>query len=72
MEKKIEIVKTRCICCSGKGYVLSKKRTKVTALQKKKIILMYRKGMGIREIQRSLKIEHPYSVTYAIKTANVI
>lgn len=67
---KKDLVQTKCICCSGKGYVFRKKRVSVTEKQKKEIIKLYKKGMGIREIQRHLKIEHPYSVTYAIKTAN--
>ena len=67
---KKDLVKAKCICCSGKGFVFRKKRVAVTEIQKKEIIKLYRKGLGIREIQRQLKIQHPYSVTYAIKIAN--
>lgn len=65
-----DLVKKKCICCAGTGFVWGKKRVAVTQEQKKKIIQLYKKGKGIREIQRELKIEHPYSVSYAIKTAH--
>ena len=65
-----DLIKTKCICCSGKGFVFRKKRGSVTENQKKEIIKLYKKGLGIREIQRQLKIQNPYSVTYALKTAN--
>jgi len=47
-----DLVKKKCICCGGTGYVLGKRRGSVNEEQKKKIIQLYKKGKGIREIQR--------------------
>lgn len=60
----------RCIACNGKGKVKRIIRDKITDKQKKEILKLYRKGGGIREIARILKIKNPYSVTYYIKTSN--
>lgn len=60
----------RCIACNGKGKVKRIIRDYITDAQKKEILKLYRKGLGIREIQRFLKIKHPYSVSYYIKTCN--
>ena len=49
---------------------LERKEYQLQKNKRKKSLSYTKKGMGIREIQRHLKIEHPYSVTYAIKTAN--
>ena len=60
-----------CIACKGKGKVKRIKRDKITEKQKKEILKLYRKGLGIREIQRHLKIKNPMSVSYYIKTCNI-
>jgi transposase-like protein len=60
----------RCIACNGKGKVKRIVRSSITEKQKNEILKLYRKGLGIREIQRTLKIKNPYSVSYYIKTAN--
>jgi len=60
-----------CICCNGKGKVMVKKPVnQITFDQKGKILALYKKGFGIREIQRKLNIKHPGSVSYYIKSAN--
>lgn len=66
--KKTKLV--NCIACCGKGKVLRIIRGKVTEEQKKETLRLYRKGYGIREIARMVKIKNPYSVTYIIKTSN--
>lgn len=70
MEQKIK--KVKCIACKGHGYVNRVERKNISEEQKSKILRLYRKGKGFREIARLLKIKHPYSVQYAIKTANEI
>ena len=62
--------KVKCVACKGKGHVLKIIRGKVSDEQRKEILKLYRKGHGIREIARLVKIKHPYSVQYAILTAN--
>lgn len=69
-KKKEKCKEVRCIACNGKGKVMRVIREKITDKQKTEILKLYRKGYGIREIQRSLKIKSPYSVTYYIKTCN--
>lgn len=66
-------MKTRkCIACNGKGHVqVIKTRQEITLRQKKKILELYQKGYGIRETQRIMKLNAPYSVSYVIKTANI-
>lgn len=66
--KKCSMV--RCIACNGKGKVKRIVRFVLSENQKKQILSMYRKGYGIREIQRELEIKHPYTVSYYIKTCN--
>ena len=66
---KYRIVK--CIACCGKGKVKRIIRDKISEKQKKEILKLYRKGCGIREIQRTVKIKNPYSVSYYIKTCNL-
>lgn len=60
----------KCIACNGKGHVLRTVRRKLTDKQRREVFLLYRKGIGFREIARKLKISHPYTVQYTIKTAN--
>jgi len=60
----------KCIACNGKGKVKRIFRQKISDKKKKEILKLYRKGLGIREIARKLKITSPYSVTYYIKTCN--
>lgn len=60
----------KCIACNGRGKVKRIIRDIISDEQKKEILKLYRKGLGIREIQRFLKIKHPYSVSYYIKTCN--
>lgn len=62
--------KVKCIACNGKGLVPRTISSKITEKQKNEIYKLYRKGLGFREIARRLKIKHPYSVQYTIKTAN--
>jgi transposase-like protein len=66
----MEIKYVKCIACKGKGVVKKLVRNKVSEKQKAEILKLYRKGHGIREIARIVKIKHPYSVQYAILTAN--
>lgn len=66
--KKCSMV--RCIACNGVGKVKRIVRSVLSENQKKQILLLYRKGYGIREIQRELEISHPYTVSYYIKTCN--
>lgn len=61
----------KCIACNGKGHVTRKYRQIISQKTKSQIYKLYRKGLGIREIARMLKIKSPGSVTYAIKTANI-
>ena len=63
-------LEVKCIACNGKGVVKRLVRSVLTEKQKKNILLLYRKGYGIREIQRAIKVSHPYTVTYYIKTCN--
>ncbi len=60
----------KCIACNGKGKVKRIVRSVLSDSQKKEILNLYRKGLGIREIQRQVKIKHPYTVSYYIKTCN--
>lgn len=60
----------KCIACNGHGKVKRIVRKTITDKQRKEIFRMYRKGLGFREIARQLKIDHPYTVQYTIKTAN--
>ena len=59
-----------CIACKGKGVVKRINTGKMSEIQKKKILIFYRKGLGIRDIARRLKVPNPYSVSYYIKTCN--
>ena len=68
--KKEKCKEVRCIACNGKGKVKRIIRDNISSKQKKEILRLYRKGLGIREIQRFLKIKNPYSVSYYIKTCN--
>lgn len=61
----------RCIACNGKGKVKRIVRSVLSEKQKKEILSLYRKGYGIREIQREAGIKHPYTVSYYIKTCNL-
>lgn len=61
----------KCIACKGKGYVLkSIPHGRLDEFEKKEILVLYRKGLGIREIQRELNIKNPCSVSYYIKNCN--
>lgn len=60
----------KCIACNGKGHILRPVVTKVTEKQKKVVLQLYRKGVGLREIARQTKIKHPQSVKHVIKNAN--
>jgi transposase-like protein len=71
-KNKMKTKKVKCIACKGKGHVNRIVRVKISDEQKKEIYKLYRKGYGFREIARKLKIKHPYSVQYAILTANKI
>jgi transposase-like protein len=62
-------VKSKCICCNGKGYVYQN-YSNTQENQKRKIIELYKKGFGIREIQRTLEIVSPFTVTYYLRKAN--
>ena len=55
----------------SKGKVKRIVRLVISENQKKQILSLYRKGYGIREIQRALEIKHPYTVSYYIKTCNL-
>jgi transposase-like protein len=68
--KKKTCSEVKCIACNGKGKVKRIVRNVLSDKQKNNILSLYRKGYGIREIQRELKISHPYTVTYYIKTCN--
>jgi hypothetical protein len=68
--KKEKCREVKCIACNGKGKVKVVIRDKISDDKKKEILKLYRKGGGIREIARMLKIRNPYSVTYYIKTCN--
>ncbi len=61
----------RCIACNGKGKVKRIVRSVLSDKQKKEILSLYRKGYGIREIQREVGVKHPYTVSYYIKTCNL-
>jgi len=50
--------------------MVKKPVNQITFDQKGKILALYKKGFGIREIQRKLNIKHPGSVSYYIKSAN--
>jgi len=63
-------MEVKCIACNGKGVVKRIVRSVLSEKQKKDILSMYRKGYGIREIQRAVKANHPYTVSYYIKTCN--
>lgn len=67
--RKTGLVKTKCICCSGKGYVYQNYQN-TQKDQIRKVVGLYKKGFGIREIQRKLKIRSPYTVTYYLRKAN--
>jgi len=69
-KKKEKCEEVRCIACNGRGKVKRIIRDNISEKKKKEILKLYRKGYGIREIQRDLKIKNPYSVTYYIKTCN--
>lgn len=68
MKKEFEY--KNCLACRGKGKVKREYRFKPTEKHKKQILVLYRAGLGIREIQRKLKIRNPYTVSYYIKTCN--
>lgn len=70
-ERRKKIHYVNCIACQGKGKVKRIIRSIITDTQKKNILKLYRKGYGIREIQRELKLANPYTVTYYIKTCNI-
>lgn len=66
---KSGLVKSKCICCNGKGYVYQNYQNTQSEL-KVKIVELYKQGLGIREIQRKLKIKSPFTVTYYLRKAN--
>lgn len=68
-ENKDGLVKSKCICCNGKGYVYQNYQN-TQQETKNKILQLYKKGMGIREIQRELEIKSPFTVTYYLRKAN--
>jgi transposase-like protein len=63
------LVKSKCICCNGKGFVFQNYANTQQEL-KNKIMQLYKKGLGIREIQRELKIRSPFTITYYLRKAN--
>lgn len=68
-KNKIGLVKSKCICCNGKGYVYQN-YTNTQQETMKEILFLYKKGMGIREIQRKLKIKSPFTVVYYLRMVN--
>lgn len=69
MNKKL--FKKKCVVCHGSGYVLRKPRQRtISDEQRKEILKLYRKGLSYREICKATGVKHPYSVQYAVLTAN--
>lgn len=67
--KKQGLVKSKCICCNGKGFVYQNyQNTQKETINK--IVDLYKKGMGVREIQRKLDIHNAGTVSYYLRKAN--
>jgi transposase-like protein len=70
-DRNKKYTQVKCIACNGKGKVNRITRNTLSEKQKRDILSLYRKGFGIREIQREVKANHPYTISYYIKTCNL-
>jgi hypothetical protein len=69
-DRNKKCTEVKCIACNGRGKVKRVVRSVLSEKQKKDILSLYRAGYGIRQIQREVKVAHPYTVSYYIKTCN--